>query len=621
MRAKLFLDELLPDLESRWQIRLSRRLRDWRAGRIRVDPVFEILPDSANGFAAEMRFPLAEGELLSEAEVHRCLRGGRVQKGAQEVVLSERFKRVLQPLLEDADLSREGRALRGFGASAELLRELCKYSSKTNNKSKLNKTKSWDLPATLVAKLRTYQQQGYDWMNDRLERFQGALLADDMGLGKTVQTIAVVERMLEDAAANPGIVLVVVPRSLIGNWQQEWERFAPARQVQILHGADRDSRREEIRPGNVVLTTYGTLARDLAWHLRRHYRMVVLDEASALRNPNTDHAKAIFKLQADARLALTGTPLENGVRDLWSIMRFIQPGWLGTRREFEERYPAAVAGDVLSGEMERLRLKVSPFLLRRTKEAVAPELPSKTVSDVICELTEHQQRVYRDLLQESRRRIESLDGGAQSGAARMQVLTALLRLRQCCGDLGMLGVESLERLPVEKRSSKMVHLLELLDEAMRSGRRVLVFSQFQRQLVAIEKALKERKVDCLRLDGGTSNRQQLVDRFQSAEGPPVFLISLKAGGYGLNLTAADMVVHFDPWWNPAAEAQATDRAHRIGQTRPVHVYRLLTRNTVEEQVVRLQERKRALAALVDEEGGGDATGWSMEQLRSLLNGA
>jgi len=388
-----------------------------------------------------------------------------------------------------------------------------------------------------------------------------------------------------------------------------------------MHGPDRDGLRSKIESGDVVLTTYTTLSRDLAWHLSCTYRAVVLDEASLMRNPTTDHAKAVFKLRAEARLALTGTPLENGIRDLWSIFNFIQPGWFGSRRQFEQRYAGCIEGQPQPGELMRLRLKARPFLLRRTKEEVAPELPDKLVVDVHCELSQEQQGVYRDLLAESRRRLDGLSANGGSAAARMQVLTALLRLRQCCGDLGLLGLESADKLSLPRRSAKLARLLELLAEALEGGHRVLVFSQFQKQLLAIEVELKRQGIACLRLDGSTSNREELVTRFQAADGPPVFLISLKAGGYGLNLTAADVVIHFDPWWNPAAEAQATDRAHRIGQTRPVNVYRLLTRGTVEEQVVRMQQRKRELAAVVEDDGSGDAAGWSMEELRSLLDEA
>jgi SNF2 family DNA or RNA helicase len=442
-----------------------------------------------------------------------------------------------------------------------------------------------------------------------------------MGLGKTIQTIALIERLFLGEMQDSGTVLVLATASLLGNWKAEFAKFAPGRIVRILHGAGRDAERERVESGDVVLTSFGTLARDLAWHLKREYRAVVVDEASLMRNPDTDHAKAIAKLRASRRIALTGTPIENGVRDLWSIFRFIQPGWLGGREDFKDRYEAPLAAGESSGAvMERLRLKVSPFLLRRTKEQVAPELPSKLLIDEFCDLSPDQQAVYKELLIEGRKRVDAIADSGNKGAARMQMLTALLRLRQTCCDLALLGNERFNQLLVSRRSAKLQRLLELIEEAIGGNHRMLIFSQFQKQLLEIEKCISDRGWGCLRLDGQSRNRQQLVDKFQHPDGPPVFLISLKAGGYGLNLTAADTVVHFDPWWNPAAEAQATDRTHRIGQTRPVTVYRLLTRGTVEEKVVRLQAKKRELANAIDEGGTGDAAGWSMEDLESVITG-
>jgi SNF2 family DNA or RNA helicase len=442
-----------------------------------------------------------------------------------------------------------------------------------------------------------------------------------MGLGKTVQTIALIEHLFCLNENDSGIILIVATTSLLGNWKSEFARFTPHRRVRILHGSGRETEKGKLKPGEIILTSYSTLARDLAWHLRRDYRAVVVDEASLMRNPDTDHARAMAKLRSRRRIALTGTPIENGVRDLWSIFRFIQPGWLGGREEFRERYEIPLAaGEPAAAVMERLRFKISPFLLRRTKEQVAPELPTKLLIDEFCELSRDQKSIYRDLLAEGRRQVESIDISGNQAAARMRMLTTLLRLRQTCCDLALLQNDRLNSLSESNRSSKMERLIELLEEAINGGHRVLIFSQFQRQLLEIGKSIQKRGWDFLQLDGQTRKRQELVDQFQDPQGPPFFLISLKAGGYGLNLTAADTVIHFDPWWNPAAESQATDRAHRIGQTRPVTVYRLLTRDTVEEQVVRLQRKKRDLAAAIDESGGGDAQGWSTEELKSLIKG-
>jgi SNF2 family DNA or RNA helicase len=536
------------------------------------------------------------------------------------LVISDDVTNLIDPLFSDLDLEQKNGHFMASARSGELIREIRQKIDKSNTNSDLQKEFSFHLPPSLQAELRPYQATGAAWMCDRVQRFGGALLADDMGLGKTVQTIALIERLFQEGEGDSEVVMVVATASLLGNWRAEFARFAPARRVRILHGAGRDAEREKVQAGDVILTSYGTLARDLAYHLKRTYRAVVVDEASLMRNPDTDHAKALSKLRATSRVALTGTPIENGVKDLWSIFRFIQPGWLGSREDFRDRYEMPlVAGESPGLVIERLRLKISPFILRRTKEQVAPELPSKLFIDEFCDLSPDQQGVYKALLIEGRKRVDDIADSGNKGAARMQMLTALLRLRQTCCDLALLGNERFNQLLVPKRSAKLQRLLELIEEAVNGNHRMLIFSQFQTQLREIEKCISERGWESLRLDGQSRNRQQLVDQFQSPDGPPVFLISLKAGGYGLNLTAADTVVHFDPWWNPAAEAQATDRAHRIGQTRPVTVYRLLTRGTVEEKVVRLQAKKRELASAIDENGAGDAVGWSMDELESMLD--
>ncbi|MES2660951.1 MAG: DEAD/DEAH box helicase [Verrucomicrobiota bacterium] len=616
-----FLTKALPLLRKEWKVSEGERFGHVQKQVTVVSPKIEILGSGEDWLSFDLSFQTSDGVSVPAAEVRRLLRAGSGSKqaGERRLIISDDLANVIDPLFSDLDLRQENGRFIASSRSGELVREIRNKinNSQTGNQSPVSFT--FDLPATLLADLRPYQAHGAGWMFDRVQRFGGALLADDMGLGKTVQTIALIERLFQDEAADSGVVMVVATASLLGNWRAEFAKFAPARTVRILHGAGRDTEREKIQSGDVILTSYGTLARDLAFHLKRDYRSVVVDEASLMRNPDTDHAKAVSKLKATCRIALTGTPIENGVKDLWSIFRFVQPGWLGSREDFKDRYEQPLAtGESAGATVERLRLKISPFLLRRTKEQVAPELPSKLFIDEFCDLSPDQQGVYKELLVEGRKRVDAIADSGNKGAARMQMLTALLRLRQTCCDLVLLGNERFNQLLVARRSAKLQRLLELIEEAVNGNHRMLIFSQFQKQLQEIEKCISERGWDSLRLDGQTRNRQQLVDKFQQADGPPVFLISLKAGGYGLNLTAADTVVHFDPWWNPAAEAQATDRAHRIGQTRPVTVYRLLTRGTVEEKVVRLQAKKRELASAIDENGVGDAAGWSMEELESML---
>jgi SNF2 family DNA or RNA helicase len=472
----------------------------------------------------------------------------------------------------------------------------------------------------LNAELRPYQAQGSAWLADRLNRLGGALLADEMGLGKTLQTIASINHFKQTETGVREPTLVVGPTSLIGNWLAELERFAPGLKCLEFHGAGRDRLRDQVPGVDVIVTSYGTLVRDLAFHLQREYRLLVADEASLLRNPDAEVSKALAKIQARGRIALTGTPIENRVQDLWAIFRFVAPGYLGDRKDFRERYEIA-ANDAdpkaAAGLMERLRLRISPFVLRRTKEQVAKDLPDKIEIDEWLTLADDQAALYASLARSGLDELERIREQQGEGASRMHLLTLLLRLRQTCVDPGLLEIPGRK----DSNAVKIERLLELLSERSENGSKTLVFSQFAKNLRRIANRLQARfgKVFCL--DGSTRNRQPLVDSFQSEAGPAVFLISLKAGGYGLNLTAADAVVHLDPWWNPAVEAQATDRAHRIGQSRPVTVYRLMTRDTVEERVRRMQDKKRALIDATTGDGAendGVPSNWTSDDLEGLL---
>lgn len=619
-----FLGRIVPELRQHWEIQFSPRLQPHADQVHRVRPTIRVVGADHDWLAFDFSFQTDDGSEIPATEVRQWLASGkhpsRKVRG-RSLVLDDDALEWIEPLFAELNLQQRHGRYETDARHGEIIREL---QSVLEGRAKSDPIcppgREIPLPATVQATLRPYQLEGVHWLTDRCQRFGGALLADDMGLGKTLQTLCWAESLFSSRPDSR--VLVVATASLLGNWEREWQKFAPARQVHILHGSGRDRLRAHIRPGQVVLTSYGTLARDLAWHLSQPYTAVVADEASLMRNPDTDHAKALVKLKAECKVALTGTPLENGVRDLWSIFRFIQPGWLGDRKHFQTHYEQPLSSGQARAVMQRLRLKTTPFLLRRTKEQVAPELPSKILIDEFCDLSREQQSVYQEFLTSGRREVDAAEDSGNPGAARVRMLAALLRLRQTCCDLALLGNERWGKLAIPQRSGKLQRLLELLEEAVSGGHRVLVFSQFQKQLLEIETLLQSAGIRTLRLDGQSRNRQSLVDQFQSPAGPPVFLISLKAGGYGLNLTAADTVIHYDPWWNPAAEAQATDRAHRIGQTRPVTVYRLLTRHTVEEKVVRLQSSKRSLADAISEspDQADQAVGWTLNELRELVQG-
>lgn len=427
------------------------------------------------------------------------------------------------------------------------------------------------LPEGLTAELRAYQQVGVDWLSFLKSAGLGAVLADDMGLGKTLQTICVLS----------GRALVVCPKSVVYNWADEIARFRPGLKTVIYHG----ERRELDQKADVTLTTYAILRLDIDRLSQTRWDVVVLDEAQAIKNADSQTARAAFELDAEFRVALSGTPVENRLEELWSIVHFVNPGLLGGRSSFQSRYSSPIAsGDATAAA--RLRAKVRPFVLRRLKRDVLPELPPRTDAVLHVELDEVERSVYDAVRAATRKELlEQL----QHGASTLLALEALLRLRQAACHSDLVPGQTAER------SSKVDRLLEALEEMAAEGHKALVFSQWTGLLDRVEPHLRSAGIRFTRLDGTTRDRASVVHEFQADDGPEVMLVSLKAGGTGLNLTAADYVFLLDPWWNPAVEDQAADRAHRIGQDRPVMVYRMVAKDTVEERILTLQERKRQLA--------------------------
>ena len=617
-----FIADDLPGLRQRWTVRLGERFATVSDRVHVVSPEIQELADHGSSLAFELSFQTGGGKRIPAAEIRRILRGGkrhvRLSNGA-ELVVSRQCGDLVNPLVEELGIGRPDERFELAGPSAILFRNIREI---LHNDRKF--IRSGDLPQLdfesiettgLNAALRPYQAEGAAWMVDRLKRLGGVLLADEMGLGKTLQTIASINHFNQAEEGIEGVSLVVAPTSLLGNWMAELKRFAPGLKTLLFHGPGRDRLRDQADKVHVIVTSYGTLVRDLAFHLGREYRLVAADEASLLRNPDADASKALCKLDARARVALTGTPVENRIQDLWSIFRFVAPGYLGSRTDFKERYEAAGAGVQASpGLLQRLRLRISPFVLRRTKDQVAKDLPDKIEIDEWLTLPDDQAELYSSLAKAGLEEIGRIRDKQGEGAGRMHLLTLLLRLRQVCVDPALLDLKEGQK----SNAVKIERLLELLQERSENGLKTLVFSQFATNLRNIEKSIPEGSSQVFRIDGATRNRQELVDSFQASAGAAVFLISLKAGGYGLNLTAADAVIHLDPWWNPAVEAQATDRAHRIGQTRPVTVYRLLTRGTVEERVRRLQEQKRAIIDAATGDSDSLPQNWTAEDMEGLL---
>jgi superfamily II DNA or RNA helicase len=471
-------------------------------------------------------------------------------------------------------------------------------------------------PAGLACTLRDYQAQGLAWLQFLREMELGGVLADDMGLGKTVQTLAHVLLEKEQGRLTQP-VLVIAPTSLVFNWRREAARFAPALRVLPLHGAGRKTQFAQIGEHDLVLTTYPLLPRDIEELNTRPWHMVILDEAQNIKNAKSRAAQLVAGLDTRHRVALTGTPLENHLGELWSLFHFLIPGYLGDERAFRRRFRVPIEKEGDAGVRTELARRVGPFLLRRTKQQVASELPPRTEIVRSVALEGAQRDLYETVRAAMQERVRLEVSQRGLSRSHIVVLDALLRLRQICCDPRLLKSESAK--PV-RESAKMDLLMGLLPELLAEGRRVLLFSQFTSMLALIEAELEKRDIAWIKLTGQTKDRQALVDRFQNLE-VPLFLISLKAGGVGLNLTAADAVIHYDPWWNPAVENQATDRAHRIGQDKPVFVYKLYTENTVEEKIAALQAQKRELAESLFAEGAGGALKLDGETLASLFDPA
>ncbi|MFY2559254.1 SNF2-related protein [Corallococcus terminator] len=447
------------------------------------------------------------------------------------------------------------------------------------------------VPDGLHATLRHYQEAGLSWLWFLRRHGLSGILADDMGLGKTVQSLSLLQKMANEEGRKPS--LVVAPTSVLANWEREAERFTPGLKAMVWHGQDRKERAEDLKGMDLVLTSYALVRRDLDQLSQVGFRFVILDEAQNIKNADSATAQACKSLPSDTRLALTGTPLENRLSELWSIFDFLMPGFLGTADSFSDRYeqPIQVAND--ASARDRLRRRIQPFILRRLKTEVAKDLPPKTESVAWCEMEPGQAALYREVMDESRRKVSESIEKVGFKRSRVSILAALMRLRQVCCDPRLLKMPPGTLLPP---SAKVERFLELVEDLVAEGHRALVFSQFTEMLELLKAEADKKGLRYLYLDGRTKDRMGKVDEYNRPDGPPLFFISLKAGGTGLNLTAADYVIHFDPWWNPAVEDQATDRTHRIGQTRAVISYKLITRGTVEEKILSLQRRKRDLAA-------------------------
>lgn len=609
----------------------------------RVEPVetrMEFTSSGEDWFGLEVGFSTRSGGAVPREEIERLLRMGQTTKklsgGRIAVLDGDQIEDFSESLADcDPEQDRPGRYRIGSEQAGFLGETAADLGFATNGPVPWEERAAAPgadfppLPAELESLLRPYQNLGVEWMQRLARQNMGGVLADDMGLGKTLQTLAFLRQCL---CGKSRPALVVCPSSLVSNWIAEAEKFVPSMKTIALEGPGRHdlfppeegdeeagAKASAEAAADLYVTSYALLRRDAAQHRARHYRAVILDEAQHIKNPESKTSRAAHRLRGDFRFALTGTPVENSATDLWSILRFAFPGYLGRREDFEERFGKALAkgGDEAAPTRARLARRLRPVVLRRLKEEVASELPEKIEQVIPCEMGEAQRAIYAEILRQSRETLADAEGGRR----RMLALTALLRLRQACCDPRLLGLETRNNAdgsdPAES-SAKVRTLTELLDNAVEGGHRVLVFSQFVEMLQLLVPLLTEKGRSFCYLDGRTRKRGEVVRRFQEDQSIPVFLISLKAGGVGLNLTGADTVIHVDPWWNPAVEAQATDRAHRIGQDRTVTAYKLIARDSVEEKILALQDRKRGLAESLL--GGVGEAGLSEEELVELIEG-
>jgi SNF2 family DNA or RNA helicase len=589
----------------------------------RIKPRLEIRSSGQNWFELQVELATPGGERFSAQEIQRLLQSGqthiRNNKGKISVFDPEMLDELQQTLRDCEPRQRQPGVYQVDQAHASFLESMAAEQG-----AELSAPAPWRASVaaqrtletlqpvalgSLETTLRPYQKHGVNWMYHLARNGFAGILADEMGLGKTVQALALLRAL-------GGKALIVCPSSLVYNWQREAERFTPDRKVLVIEGPARQTAfGKPLAEADLVITSYALLRRDADHYRPTEFTTAILDEAQHIKNPETQNAQAAFGIRSRHRFVLTGTPVENSVRDLWSLMNFLMPGYLGNRNDFRDRYEKPINDDPSGPEHRRLTKRLRPFVLRRRKKEVITELPDKIEQVAYCELNESQRTIYAELVKSTKREMSDLAGAKDQNKARMLMLTAILRLRQACCDLRLLKLE--DEKAAKEPSGKLEMLGELLGEALDDGHRVLIFSQFVGMLHILRDWLTEQGIAYCYLDGSTKNRGAEVDRFQ--EGPtPIFLISLKAGGVGLNLTAADTVVHFDPWWNPAVEAQATDRAHRIGQKKVVTAYKLITRGTIEEKILSLQAKKRQIIDATVESEEPMMQGLSAADLQELL---
>ena len=622
--AIAFWTEGLGELPEDWDRFIPDDLVDVTIRDESVSPQMRV-SSGVDWLSLEMAFSSGDA-VVNEAELRACLEHGRrlvkLEDGTYAPVDPDAVADVLARMAEIYATSGEAvkLPLSQAGRVQDLMQMVSNAKASASAKTLFGKLEDLGAitnvakPRSVKATLRPYQKQGYSWLVFIHQLGSGGILADDMGLGKTVQTICLLA--WAKTKFKRKLNLVVAPTSVVPNWEREIQKFSPGMKTVIWQGPNRHKNRADLDDADVMITSYALLRRDEELLHSLDFRYVILDEAQHIKNPLSHTARAAKKLQSERRLALTGTPIENRLSEIWSIFDFVAPGLLGKLKKFEEQ----IARPIDRGDNEaaaRLRATIHPFILRRMKADVAADLPDKIEQEMVVPLAEAQSSLYKQILKQVRESVLSEVEKKGVSKAQIQILAALTRLRQVACDPRLMKLP--EKEFAHEDSGKLMALREIVSEAIEGGHRVLVFSQFVTMLGHIREALEADGVPYEYLDGSTKDRIEKVDAFNENPDVPVFLISLKAGGTGLNLTGADTVIHFDPWWNPAVEDQATDRAHRIGQTKVVTVYRLIAKGTVEEKILQLSAKKRALVSNVLSTEGSVMKGLTRSDINDLFS--
>jgi len=623
-----FITDGMTHIPEDWQVESTESFDQIEIKEVKLEPIVEINDsEGINWFDFRISYNLG-GKTYSREELLQLISYNK--KGEAYIKLDDEYyilesgaeEEKVEQMLKDAEKQDEG-----YRAPYHNLLYYKNLVEKTgihfkgnrvfneleNEISGLNVVKQREIPTEVKEKLRDYQKDGYNWLRFLHKYHFGGILADDMGLGKTLQMLTLLKSLKPDKPA-----LVLCPRTLIYNWQEEADKFFDDLKTLVYYGTpdERDQMRKDFSDYDLIISSYSTISRDVE-ELNaegRVFSFSILDEAQHIKNHRTKRAKAVKNIEAESRLALTGTPLENSIEELWSIFDYLMPGYLGNYSYFRNNFLTPISKNNEKEKLKELKERVAPFILRRRKEEVLKELPEKIINIHPVSMTQLQEDSYQAVLEDVRGELYETVEEQGFNRSRINVLAALTKLRQICNHPSLvLGEEGRAH-----NSGKLDALRELLSDALSGGHKIIVFSQFVKMLKLIRDDLEQQGINYRYLDGSTRNRMEKVKEFNNDPEIDVFLISLKAGGLGLNLTAADMVVHVDPWWNPMVERQATDRAHRLGQENRVMVYKLITRGTVEEKMLKLQQRKQDLFNNVIENNVNPIKSISWEDIQDLL---